>query len=229
MLARLGLLGLRCLAGHPDETLLDYTDLVSQSRRMGVAGYQARALAGRAAALAALDRLVEATEDIRAAVRIGHPDLTVRADHYRLAADILGLADFAEESLQMMVDVDRFKEVNDRYLHVGGDSVLREVATILDRTRRSHDLLARYGGDEFALASAGVDPADAPALLERFLAAIEAAVVWPEQDPARAVTVSIGGAIATPGETAAAVIHRADRAMYVAKAAGRNAVSLDRT
>ncbi len=123
----------------------------------------------------------------------------------------------------VMVDLDRFKELNDRYGHPAGDGVLRAVGGVLARGLRSGDLAARYGGEEFAVVLRGASVPRAMEVAERIRSAVA------ELPPAAlglpgSVTISAGVAIAAPDEPAAAVLRRADQALYAAKRAGRDRV-----
>ncbi|HEU0220878.1 MAG TPA: PleD family two-component system response regulator [Paracoccaceae bacterium] len=127
----------------------------------------------------------------------------------------------------LMLDLDRFKEVNDCYGHAAGDEVLKEFARRLQDNVRSMDLVARLGGEEFFVAMPDVDEAIAMQVAER----IRAAVARPAfrllggTVPLR-VTVSIGVSLSRPGESdAAATLRRADAALYASKARGRNQVT----
>lgn len=116
--------------------------------------------------------------------------------------------------LVVMLDVDGFKQVNDRRGHEAGDALLCEIAGGLSSQVRSSDLACRLGGDEFLVVLRGADPPAALALCER----------WRESFPA-AVTVSIGIAAFQAGEeTIQQTVRRADAALYEAKRQGRNRV-----
>ena len=128
----------------------------------------------------------------------------------------------------VMVDIDHFKQVNDSLGHVAGDECLRLVAAALRRTvGRATDLVARFGGEEFALVLPGTAAEQAVDVAERVRVAIEALVFehggqrWP-------VTVSLGvvAKVTLPGHTVESFIDEADAALYAAKAAGRNQVAL---
>jgi len=124
------------------------------------------------------------------------------------------------------VDVDHFKAVNDRWGHAAGDSVLRSVADELRAAARAEDVVARVGGEEFVLVLAGAD-AGAAATRAEELRARCAALVHAVPGGSTALTVSIGVALAGPaGDGGAAVLARADAALYAAKAAGRDRVVL---
>ncbi|CRK58606.1 diguanylate cyclase/phosphodiesterase (GGDEF & EAL domains) with PAS/PAC sensor(s) [Alloactinosynnema sp. L-07] len=119
-----------------------------------------------------------------------------------------------------LIDLDRFKWVNDTHSHLHGDEVLKAVATALRHGLRDSDVLARYGGDEFVAVLSQIDQHDAMSVLNRMRATVCA---LPEP-VGRGVTVSVGVVAPHPGEPAAAVLRRADRAMYVAKRAGGDQV-----
>ena len=122
----------------------------------------------------------------------------------------------------LMIDVDRFKAVNDGFGHPAGDAVVREVANCLVRTfPRRTDLVARYGGDEFAVILREVSLKEAGALAQRFVDAVRALRVPHAKEPIR-VSVSVGLAECVPGEGPAAWVERADAALYRAKSGGRD-------
>jgi diguanylate cyclase (GGDEF)-like protein len=111
-----------------------------------------------------------------------------------------------------LVDIDHFKAVNDTLGHAAGDDVLKQVAAIVGRGLRGSDVFGRFGGEEFLLVLPDTDPAGAKVLAERIRAAVAAET---------RVTVTIGVAQHAGGD-AAAVLARADQALYRGKAAGRN-------
>jgi diguanylate cyclase len=121
----------------------------------------------------------------------------------------------------MMIDVDRFKDINDRYGHPAGDEVIRAVASIVRDNVRAHDVPGRYGGDEFCVLLPGATEPTARAIAERIRERIAATVL--EAKHRVQATASIGIAIADAADAnPEAWIARADRALYQAKAAGRN-------
>ena len=122
----------------------------------------------------------------------------------------------------LMLDLDRFKAINDTYGHVKGDAVLRMAAGVLQTHARVDTLLARYGGEEF-IAVVPVD--DLPAarrVAERLRLAIEGADWVATMGLASGVTVSVGVAMVSPAESLDAALQRADEALYRAKRDGRN-------
>ncbi|HYI99990.1 MAG TPA: sensor domain-containing diguanylate cyclase [Thermoleophilaceae bacterium] len=123
----------------------------------------------------------------------------------------------------LLIDIDHFKRVNDRYGHRIGDEVLRATAATIDGDLRMEDAVARWGGEEFLVALPGATAECAEAAAERIRAAVAAAeVTAADHDPIR-VTVTIGVAIWTGGPFEQ-LVERADAALYLGKAAGRDRV-----
>jgi len=120
----------------------------------------------------------------------------------------------------VMIDVDHFKRVNDRYGHPVGDAVLRWLGSTLQAAARQDDLVARFGGEEFVALLAGSRAAGAAAWAERVRVQV---AVGPAPVPS-GVTISAGVAAWLPGDGVVDGIGRADAALYAAKAAGRDRV-----
>jgi diguanylate cyclase (GGDEF)-like protein len=134
---------------------------------------------------------------------------------------------FGQPLAAVMLDVDHFKSVNDRYGHAVGDQVLRALAERCRSALRSIDVLGRYGGEEFAIVLPGTHRQGAMVLAERIRARLADEPVMTDAGPVR-VTVSVGVAgmdndTPNPGE----LFKRADSALYEAKQAGRNRVVED--
>ncbi|HVI58954.1 MAG TPA: GGDEF domain-containing protein [Luteimonas sp.] len=126
-----------------------------------------------------------------------------------------------------IVDVDLFKPVNDRYGHISGDEVLRQIAALVRRHVRNDDLAARIGGEEFAVLLPECDAAAAYGFAERVREAVAAATFSPGGEP-RQITVSIGIAALSPArDTRPRLMAAADAALYRAKAEGRNRVCIE--
>ena len=122
-------------------------------------------------------------------------------------------------SAVLMLDLDHFKQINDAHGHPAGDEVLRGVSEVLREALRLHDMPGRYGGEEFGVLLPGSDAAAAEAIAERIRKKIE----WASFAGAVRVTTSIGCAALEPSDPhPGAWVARADRALYAAKAAGRN-------
>jgi diguanylate cyclase (GGDEF)-like protein len=127
----------------------------------------------------------------------------------------------------LLVDVDRFKTVNDSHGHLTGDSVLRAVGAALAGAVRGADFAARYGGDEFAIIAPELGTSDAEALAVRVLEAVRAIAVTGADGAVVRTTVSIGlgvlnGPADSPPGPADRLLAAADRSLYAAKQAGRD-------
>lgn len=127
----------------------------------------------------------------------------------------------------LMIDVDRFKPLNDYYGHAAGDAALREVAARLREHVRASDVVARYGGEEFLVVMSGAGAEETAVIAERLRTAIGERPIDLGQAKLP-LTVSIGSALSAQATDAEALIAAADSAMYRAKASGRNCVEAAR-
>ncbi len=126
-----------------------------------------------------------------------------------------------------LIDLDHFKEVNDRYGHAGGDEVLSTYSKSVLSIFRHHDLVARYGGEEFAVLLPNTDSEGSQRALNKVMRR-GAETRWRlEGELLPMPTFSAGVSLYKPGETVGAFIERADKALYRAKRLGRNRVELD--
>ncbi|SMB82851.1 tetratricopeptide repeat-containing diguanylate cyclase [Deinococcus hopiensis] len=123
----------------------------------------------------------------------------------------------------MLVDVDHFKRINDKYGHPAGDQVLRRLGQILQQHTRVKDVVARIGGEEFAVLLKGTLAAAARTTAERMRAAV-AQEAWPILTEGEAVTVSVGVAHSEDGRDERQLMVLGDRRLYRAKHQGRNQV-----
>lgn len=125
----------------------------------------------------------------------------------------------------ILADLDHFKQVNDTHGHLAGDSTLREVTARIAAAMRPYDLVGRYGGEEFLLILPGCDEASTIKVCERIRERIAEQQVS-HDDRQIPVTLSLGATVYTPPSSvpALALLNTADRALYNAKAAGRNRV-----
>lgn len=124
----------------------------------------------------------------------------------------------------IMLDVDQFKAVNDQFGHQAGDLVLQYVAQVLHNTLREMDLLARFGGDEFAILLPDTNLDEATLAADRLRERIEAVQI-PVDGQSLSLTVSLGLAEVLPSDNEETVLSRADEALYAAKESGRNRCS----
>ncbi|VVP66793.1 hypothetical protein PS918_00450 [Pseudomonas fluorescens] len=145
-------------------------------------------------------------------------DLFIQAETGRARRNLSGLA-------LLMIDVDHFKAFNDHYGHLAGDACLRSIAAIItDHIKRPGDLAARFGGEEFAVVLPGTDYVGAFLVAEKIRRAVLAAGLAHSESPEGVITVSVGVCGYDPASQSATedLIGAADKALYVAKASGRN-------
>ncbi|WP_233171731.1 diguanylate cyclase [Dyella sp. ASV21] len=126
----------------------------------------------------------------------------------------------------LFLDLDHFKMLNDRQSHAAGDRALIAVADALRHELRPHDLLGRYGGEEFVAMLYGVDPAQAMQVATRLCRRVHRLEI-PVNNDGLLLTVSIGIAMRLPDDTVSSLVDRSDQAMYRAKLAGRNRARLE--
>jgi diguanylate cyclase (GGDEF)-like protein len=125
----------------------------------------------------------------------------------------------------LMIDVDHFKVINDRYGHAGGDLALMALAARIDQQRRAGDVLGRAGGEEFLMLLPDTGMNEATLVAEGLRTAIGTMHLELDREP-QALTISIGVAVREPTDLKfSTLIRRADRALYSAKRAGRNRVA----
>ncbi|MFN3689981.1 MAG: diguanylate cyclase [Fimbriimonadales bacterium] len=172
--------------------------------------------------LAQLNReLTEANQLLaQAAVTDG---LTGLKNHRAFQESLTSLVQMAERHQQplslIMLDIDHFKEFNDRFGHPAGDELLKQVAEVLRQSARAYDVAARYGGEEFALLLPNTALDQAVQVAERLRKQISAI-----QNPHAPVSASLGVASYRFGTAPAALLYEADAALYRAKRNGRNQV-----
>lgn len=239
--------GIRFYAGAPLLTPEGYplgTLCVMDSRPRTLAPPQVKALQALSRQVAALLELRRIARELKLqlddrawfeqtlhafneSLKLENADLTrqLRMDPLTGLANRRALADALEQALAgtaalcvALADIDHFKAVNDTHGHAVGDEVLVRVASSLRVANGEAGLLARYGGEEFALVLPGMDLDAARRHCEALRRAVALA------STSLPVTISIGVAARQPGEDKAALLQRADEALYAAKRAGRNRV-----
>jgi diguanylate cyclase len=146
-----------------------------------------------------------------------------RRAHELLSAEVTRGQRATQPFAVALVDLDRFKRLNDRFGHAGGDEALRHFAEAARANMRACDLVARWGGEEFLLLMPETGLDQALEALERLRAQVESASIASAQGEMR-FTFSAGVAVYRVGQTVADTVARADRALYRAKAGGRNRV-----
>ncbi len=150
-----------------------------------------------------------------------------RAFDKRLAEEVERAKRYNTPLSLVMVDLDGFKSVNDRFGHAGGDALLRATGTLLRSELRATDVAVRYGGDEFALILPGVQKTGAWAVAEKIRASIGQMQTGVDDGPGIHATVSMGvaslGGSCTDGDS---LLEGADGALYHAKRVGRDRVEL---
>ncbi len=128
-----------------------------------------------------------------------------------------------------LIDLDHFKQVNDKYGHAGGDEVLQMYSKNILSIFRHHDLVARYGGEEFAVLLPNTDAEGSLRALTKVRNRAAETRWQANGDMIPVPTFSAGVSMYKPGETASAFIERADKALYRAKRLGRNRIEIDAT
>jgi diguanylate cyclase (GGDEF)-like protein len=147
----------------------------------------------------------------------------------RLASELAAAQRHGRPVSLLMCDVDHFKSINDAHGHLAGDEALKMVAFVLRGAVRKEDVLARYGGEEFVIVARETPLEGAQSLAERVRRAVERSrCAWQGLDlgvtVSIGVTVSGGAAAYVAGRTDRELLQAADRALYAAKAGGRNRV-----
>ena len=207
-------LGVVCVADRLDNQAFNRADLSNLRTLMAPA----------ALALARERARRDADEFARAAVMDPLSGLFNRRYFHERLEEELDRARRQDTSVTLlMIDIDNFKGINDRFGHLAGDVVIRGVGDILKRSVRRFDLCTRFGGEEFAIVMPGSGPENSAPVAERICQRIEG---FRPADPDLAelrVTASIGMAVAQ-GISGRELIGRADQALYSAKQAGKNRV-----
>jgi diguanylate cyclase (GGDEF)-like protein len=121
----------------------------------------------------------------------------------------------------VVADIDGFKQINDRYSHLTGDAVLRQLGSVIRANLRDTDFAARLGGDEFSLLLADSEGGAAAAVVGRLIEAVRRHS-WEEVDSQMRVTVSIGLCESADFGDSSELLRRADESLYAAKHAGRD-------
>lgn len=175
-----------------------------------------------------LDKEKLDAELIRAASVDGLTNSLNRQTFEKRAAEMISLFSRRQEPMScLLLDIDDFKEVNDKHGHVMGDTVLRGFSATIRRQLRNYDLFGRYGGEEFTILLPGADKKQALEIAERLRTTVEALRM--EGNPGIKCTVSIGVSTILPDkQTTTENFYRlSDKALYLAKDRGKNQVAAD--
>jgi diguanylate cyclase (GGDEF)-like protein len=181
-----------------------------------------------------LGRFEEKLDRARADLeRLSHVDALTGLGNVRVFADALDrfVSQAHRSSTPLTIalfDIDLFKQVNDRYGHLMGDEILTKVGAALARGRRREDVVARIGGEEFALLLPGIATDGAARAADRVLDEVRHISAQSGQETVR-ITVSAGVGALLPGESGRELFARADQALYTAKRAGRDCVQVSAT
>jgi diguanylate cyclase (GGDEF)-like protein len=200
-----------------------WLDFQEASKRASQYRERAESLAADHAALARKAKaLTEVSEQDPLTSLLNRRGLDAHIDRLLASSDVNG-----EPLTLALIDVDRFKRINDTFSHSVGDAVLRRVASIIRDQCRQNDLPVRYGGDEFLLVLANADLALGTRVLARLKETVDA-FPWGREAPGLKVTLSIGIATRSRGGPISSTIAAADEALYEAKAAGRDRIATKR-
>jgi diguanylate cyclase (GGDEF)-like protein len=200
-------------------------DLVRAAERIADGDLNARAPVGGDLEIAKLGTAFNHMADkLRAHARTD--DLTdlpnFRAFRERIDAEIERAGRYPEKFGILVLDLDHFKQYNDRYGHLAGNDALQRVSRALRIAVRSVDFPARYGGEEFAVILPQIEASTLSTVAERVRATVES---LPAPSIGATVTISVGGALyPSDGTTVDALFHVADERLYQAKREGRNRV-----
>lgn len=151
-----------------------------------------------------------------------------RRQFFNLAKAEFSKAERSDQPLSViMMDIDKFKSINDTYGHAAGDQALVEITRTCKDICRASDIVSRFGGEEFVICCPNAELAGAHALAERLRGAIAAISITTDNGNQFSFTTSIGVTSRSPGDTLEVMINRADGLLYQAKNQGRNRTVID--
>ena len=177
--------------------------------------------------MASVDRKIKTLETQLAETRLEarHDPLTGLVNRRSVETSFKLFQDSRRQFVLALFDVDDFKQINDTFGHLAGDASLKAIAAKLQASVRSHDVVGRFGGDEFLVMMVDVPLPDAE---RRLLTVLQSLRAMPSVVPdAPKVTMSCGVSEVSGGDTFETVIARADQALYDAKRAGKNRLGIN--
>jgi diguanylate cyclase (GGDEF)-like protein/PAS domain S-box-containing protein len=175
------------------------------------------------AAVNAMQRVEELTREVDEDPLTGVASR--RYTELRVASALADCRRHGQPAGLLFVDVDHFKQVNDRYGHEAGDRVLRMVAETLRLGVRSTDVVGRWGGEEFVVLLPRVDAESLAPIGEKLRMLVASSWLEVGEDRLR-VTVSLGATVTRPTDTPATLLRRADQLLYQSKSGGRDRLTL---
>ncbi len=213
-------------------------EIAAQSIQEGACGYIPKASLNEDKLLKAIDsalnkwqKLQQSKADMEEIERLVNYDTLTAL--YNRRTIVKRLNDLLNEALRynerftiIMLDIDHFKHVNDRYGHLTGDDVLENIAGVMKGSLRKTDIPGRYGGEEFMVILPKTDLLTAEKVAQRIRRNIESTVITDHCGNVFNITISQGLSCFQRNDTAASLIARADEALYQAKRNGRNRVEI---
>jgi len=212
-------LGVVAMADRADGKPFDRSDLTA-----------ARALAAPASLALLNDRLTSQARELAHAATVDPLTSLFNRRYFqtRIEEEIERARRYSLELALLLIDIDNFKLINDELGHLAGDYLLRQVSDVLKRSVRVFDVCTRFGGEEFAILMPGSGAANGLAVAERVRSRVENASRESATLPHHLrITVSLGLAVLGTGSSSHELISRADRALYRAKAEGKNCVRME--
>jgi len=211
-------------------TVKNDEDTIEKAYKMGGADYITKPFRAREV-LSRVEKELSMQEMIRKLTVLASTDPLTKLYNRRYFSEIaqrfMALAKRDEGSLSViMLDIDRFKQVNDIYGHQAGDAVLVNLANIIMEFLRNSDVACRFGGEEFVILLPKTSLDDAREIAQKLRKKVEESLVFLPSNGELSYTISLGVASADTQKDSDidAPLKRADEALYAAKAAGRNKV-----
>lgn len=212
--------------GEPFQTSMFVSAVVgSYSIGSPVAFYTLRQAEKLRLALVSLDAMHRELAEAHATLsqKARHDQMTGFLNREHFLGETAERRSQSEISTLLIIDADHFKKINDRFGHLTGDEALMLITGAIRAALRSTDIVGRIGGEEFAAFLPGATHEEAVAIAERIRQSVEDIHFHPaESAEIIPLTVSIGGAAATPSPVMSDVLRTADRNLYEAKRSGRN-------